>query len=287
LARSRNIKPGFFLNDELAETDPLGRLLFAGLWTIADKAGRLKDSPKKIKACILPYDDCDVNELLDELSSLGFITRYKSGNMRYIAVNNWTKHQNPHVKEPASEIPAPDKNSVSTVQEQVLSGSKCPDSGFLIPDSLNLIPDSLNLESGIGTDNNTDESEGVIIKKETGEVAAMAIGTQAINWAEKNWGRMIPKGEADSIIAWCDEFASKGCEEPDAVIIEGLRCCLDADARKIQYLNAVLTDWREAGVLTVDQIKVREAERKSQKDHKRNKDPVSKPRSTKYDSFYL
>ena len=73
MARSRNIKPGFFLNDVLSEIEPLGRLLFAGLWTIADKAGRLRDSPKKIKACILPYDDCDVNNLLNELWKRKFI----------------------------------------------------------------------------------------------------------------------------------------------------------------------------------------------------------------------
>jgi hypothetical protein len=51
MARSRNIKPGFFTNDELAECHPLGRLLFAGLWTIADKEGRLDDRPKKLKRC--------------------------------------------------------------------------------------------------------------------------------------------------------------------------------------------------------------------------------------------
>jgi hypothetical protein len=62
MARARNIKPGFFANDVLAEIDPLGRLLFAGLWTIADREGRLEDRIKKIKAQILPYDDCDCDQ---------------------------------------------------------------------------------------------------------------------------------------------------------------------------------------------------------------------------------
>lgn len=138
--------------------------------------------------------------------------------------------------------------------------------------------------------NNACESEKVVIERETDEVPIMAIGTRAINWAEKNWGRMIPKGEADSIIAWCDEFSSRGSAEPDEVVIEGLRVCLEVDVRKLNYLNAVLTDWREAGILTVDQVKAREAERKSQKEHKRNKDPgdkAPKTPSNKYDNFYL
>jgi len=134
------------------------------------------------------------------------------------------------------------------------------------------------------------EPADMTVDLELSHEGQMAIGIRAINWAEKNWGRMIPKGEADSIIAWCDEFSSKGSEDPDAVVIEGLRVCLEVDVRKLNYLNAVLTDWRESGVLTVDQVKAREVERKSQKEHKRNKDPgdkPTKPPSTKYDKFYL
>ena len=35
MARLRTIKPGFFMNEELASVPPLGRLLFEGLWCIA------------------------------------------------------------------------------------------------------------------------------------------------------------------------------------------------------------------------------------------------------------
>jgi len=118
------------------------------------------------------------------------------------------------------------------------------------------------------------------------------IGTQAVEWAEKNWGRMIPKGDADSIIAWCDEFSTSGSADPDAVVIEGLKCCLDADVRNVKYLRAVLTDWRESGILSVDQVKAREAEHIHRKKRKRNKDPGDKSQSvktesSKYEKFYL
>jgi hypothetical protein len=145
LARSRNIKPGFFLNDILADIEPLGRLLFIGLWTLADREGRLEDRPKKIKAAVLPYDNCNVDKLLQALHSEGFITRYTVGGNRYIQVLNFCKHQHPHVKEPASEIPAPDKSGTSIVQESDLPAAKTSDSLLLIPDSLLLIPDSLLL----------------------------------------------------------------------------------------------------------------------------------------------
>jgi len=107
MARARNIKPGFFLNDELAKNQPAGRLLFAGLWLLTDREGRLEDRPRKIKAEILPYDDCDVDKLLTGLHDTGFIVRYSTDNHDYIQVINFTKHQNPHPKEAASIIPPP------------------------------------------------------------------------------------------------------------------------------------------------------------------------------------
>lgn len=116
MARSRNIKPGFFLNEELAEIEPLGRLLFAGLWTIADREGRLEDRPRRIKAAVLPYDDCDVDHLLNELYKQKFIIRYEVDGARYIQITNWHKHQNPHCKEKPSTIPAQDTPGARMVQ---------------------------------------------------------------------------------------------------------------------------------------------------------------------------
>lgn len=107
MARSRNIKPGFFANDALAECEPLARLLFAGLWTICDREGRAEDRPKRIRAELLPYDDCDVDALLTQLATHGFLVRYAAAGGKYLQVVNFTKHQDPHYKEKASEIPAP------------------------------------------------------------------------------------------------------------------------------------------------------------------------------------
>lgn len=108
MARARNIKPGFFRNEVLAELDPTTRLLFAGLWTIADRAGRLEDRPKRIKADVLPYDDGDVSSMLEALARRSFIARYKHGASSYIQILNFDKHQNPHRSERDSEIPPMD-----------------------------------------------------------------------------------------------------------------------------------------------------------------------------------
>jgi len=132
MARSRNLKPGFFTNDLLAEVPPLGRLLFAGLWTLADREGRLEDRPKRIKAQLFPYDDCDVDALLRELAKRQFIQRYQVDGLRIIQVTTWCKHQNPHIKEPESTLPAPGQHSVPPVSE---SGEhEASPSGESVPD---------------------------------------------------------------------------------------------------------------------------------------------------------
>lgn len=151
MARARNIKPSFFANEHLAECDPFARLLFAGLWCLADREGRLEDRPKRIRAELFPYDNCDAEQLLCQLEKHGFIARYAQGEHRYIQVLNFCKHQNPHVKEAKSTIPAqeetepaPVEHSASTVQAPYQHQKSPADS--LIPDSLSsdsLIPDSL------------------------------------------------------------------------------------------------------------------------------------------------
>lgn len=137
MARSRNLKPAFFKNETLAECSPLARLLFAGLWCLADRAGRLEDRPKRIRAELLPYDDGSVDDMLNELHRTGFILRYQVGEQRFIQVLNFGKHQTPHHKEPASTIPAPDLPKSSPGQAPDLPKSSRADSLNLIPDSLN------------------------------------------------------------------------------------------------------------------------------------------------------
>lgn len=115
MARTRSLKPGFFQNEELADAGPYAMLLFAGLWTIADREGRLEDRPRRIKAQLLPYFDLDTNAELDRLAEAGFVLRYEHGGTRYIQIQNFAKHQSPHVNEAESVIPAPCDVDTSTV----------------------------------------------------------------------------------------------------------------------------------------------------------------------------
>lgn len=108
MARARNIKPRFFRDDELVEASPWARLLFIGLWTLADRRGVAEDRPKWIKMELFPGDDVDVDALLSELEGVGKIQRYEAGGKRGIWIPGFVKHQNPHHREADNDLPLPD-----------------------------------------------------------------------------------------------------------------------------------------------------------------------------------
>ena len=107
MARARNIKPGLYHNEQLAECSVWARYIFPGLWMLADREGRLEDRPKRIKGDLLPYDTQDVEPLLRELAEQGFLERYEVDGVAYIQISKFSKHQTPHYSEKPSVIKPP------------------------------------------------------------------------------------------------------------------------------------------------------------------------------------
>lgn len=145
MARARNIKPALFKNEVLGVADPMLTLLFEGLWLLADREGRLEDRPLRIKGELFPYrDSLDMDGMLNWLAESGFIARYGVSGKRYIEIDNFVKHQNPHRNEPESVIPSVSEGcsasdfgrSTSDKSESAPADSLSLDSGSLTPDPL-------------------------------------------------------------------------------------------------------------------------------------------------------
>ena len=107
MPRIRSVKPECFRNEQLADLPYEDRLLFIGLWTQADRDGRLEDRPKRLKGELFPYDDLNVDESLGRLANAGLILRYEGNGLRLIAIPTWAKHQRPHHTEMLSIFPPP------------------------------------------------------------------------------------------------------------------------------------------------------------------------------------
>lgn len=135
--RARNIKPSFFMNEELAELDAGCRLLFIGLWCLADREGLLKYRPKRIWAELFPYNQTFeplVAPWLHKLMALDFLGFWydKHDNVVLIEILNFSKHQRPHQREKASELkPLTDGLRLGVSKDS----PRCPDTGYLIPDT--------------------------------------------------------------------------------------------------------------------------------------------------------
>lgn len=144
MPRARNIKPSLFKNEDLGTADPILTILFASLWCLADRRGRLEDRPLRIKAETFPYREIapDIfNGYLTELERLGFIHRFNVDGIAIIQVVNFEKHQSPHHTEKESELPCKPDDYRITVKEPLKNG-EYPCQNALIPDSFLLIPDS-------------------------------------------------------------------------------------------------------------------------------------------------
>lgn len=210
MARARNIKPGFFKNEVLAEQPIFVRLLFVGLWTLADREGRIEDRPKRIKLELFPYDSESVEDGLSALTASGFVTRYAASGKSVIQIVNFLKHQTPHGTEKDSELP--DESGALTVHERgsngyvtgskrannvnsqtnnvvpLLSNSAATVNPLLLntlnPESRIMNPDLLNNPVADATDNRFSEVVGVgSAKKATRLPKDWEPSPELVNWA--------------------------------------------------------------------------------------------------------
>lgn len=112
MARMRSVKPEYWADEDLAGAVTRdARLLYIGLWNLADEHGRLRGDPRYIKGQILPYDDdldADAVEgLLVELEDARKVVRYREGSGAYMFLPNLAKHQRLEADKVPSRLPAP------------------------------------------------------------------------------------------------------------------------------------------------------------------------------------
>jgi hypothetical protein len=155
MAKTRYIKDGFFMNEDLADCSAYARLLFAGLWLLADREGRLEDRPRRIKGELFPYNDINAGELLSELSSFGFIVRYEVKGSKYIQIPNFSKHQRIHPHEATSQIPSPDNQEQDTAKAEQAASST--DKSLQVP-TLNVMS-PFDEDEDVYVKHNEDEDE--------------------------------------------------------------------------------------------------------------------------------
>lgn len=114
MGRIRTIKPDFFTDADVLALSALDRLFFIGIWTQADKAGRLHNRPWELKLRLMPDQEYDAEAGVQALVERGFLVSYSdSKGTEYLAVRTWEDHQRPHHTEAESRLPGPDNGEVT------------------------------------------------------------------------------------------------------------------------------------------------------------------------------
>ena len=89
MAKMRGIKPETFTDDKILQISPLARWLFIGMWTQACDNGHVEDNPIQLKVRLLPMDNCDTKELVEELVNVGLVKRLDG----HLSIPNLPHHQ--------------------------------------------------------------------------------------------------------------------------------------------------------------------------------------------------
>ena len=109
MARKRMIDPSIWINEDFGTLTNLAKLVFIGLFSMADDEGRGKASPAYIKAVLFPYNDdlrvADIEKALSEISSKMSVIFYSCDENKYYTLTSWNKWQK--IDKPSdSSIPA-------------------------------------------------------------------------------------------------------------------------------------------------------------------------------------
>jgi len=115
MARIRSIKPEFFTSYDIVSLTPLSRLFYVSLWCEADREGRLNWNVKTLKMRYFPADNCDIQEMADELVNAGLIVIYEVDGKQYAEIPSFGHHQVINNREAESVLPPRVKDACKRV----------------------------------------------------------------------------------------------------------------------------------------------------------------------------
>jgi hypothetical protein len=107
MARIRTIKPTFFRSRSVKRLSQNAKLVWIGLWNLADDEGRLLDELGILAGDLwsLSLSESKLNAALEELHNEQRIVRYEVAGQMYIQVTNWSEHQ--RINRPAESLLPP------------------------------------------------------------------------------------------------------------------------------------------------------------------------------------
>ena len=111
MARKRMIDPNIWQSEDFSKLSTLAKLVFIGLFSLADDEGRGRCNPVYLKSTLFPYEESirstDIDKTLSEISSNMSVIFYSCDGSNYYSLYNWNTWQK--IDRP-SESKIPDYN---------------------------------------------------------------------------------------------------------------------------------------------------------------------------------
>lgn len=116
MARKRMIDPNIWQSEDFSKLSTLGKLVFIGLFSLADDEGKGRCNPVYLRSTLFPYDEnlksTDIDKTLLEISSNMSIIFYSNDGSNYYSLYNWSNWQ---------KIDKPSKSKIPDYDEEIMT----------------------------------------------------------------------------------------------------------------------------------------------------------------------
>lgn len=121
MARKRMIDPNIWQSEDFSKLSTLGKLVFIGLFSLADDEGRGRSNPVYLKSTLFPYEEgirsADIDKTLSEISSNMSVIFYSCDGNSYYSLYNWNTWQK--IDRPSqSKIPEYDEKTMQLLFDE-------------------------------------------------------------------------------------------------------------------------------------------------------------------------
>jgi hypothetical protein len=116
VARKRMIDPSIWQSEDFGKLSTLAKIVFIGLFSLADDEGRGRCNPVYLKSTLFPYEEnirsADIDKTLSEISSNMSVVLYSYNGSSYYSLLSWDTFQKIDRPSP-SKIPEYDENTMT------------------------------------------------------------------------------------------------------------------------------------------------------------------------------
>ena len=121
MARKRMIDPNIWQSEDFGKLSTLAKIVFIGLFSLADDEGRGRCNPVYLKSTLFPYEEnirsTDIDKTLSEISSNMSIVLYSCNGSSYYSLLSWNEFQK--IDRPSqSKIPEYDEDTMQLLFDE-------------------------------------------------------------------------------------------------------------------------------------------------------------------------